>query len=237
MYETDDGDGSLRTPVIVAINMEKRVSHAVRFSIAGRRRRDDKLALQKLRSTESSCPNMIRTRRGTYLATVAERCQAPAARTAVGHDRDFLVFTAGDVDRSRSGALARAARPDRHGCFNKFMRRPVGELNTPAAVHDIDHPDIEAQAPVLVTDADASQVSSVIDVAADQPRDSRSARHGKVADHHQHYCQRDGRENRSCSYPRKWRLSGVKIGSTTWARPVLPRSSFAKASKMQVQRP
>jgi len=33
-------------------------------------------------------------------------------------------------------------------------------------VHDIDHPEVELQAPVLVTDADASQVSAVIDAAA-----------------------------------------------------------------------
>jgi hypothetical protein len=32
-------------------------------------------------------------------------------------------------------------------------------------VHDIDHPDIEPQAPLLVTDVDASQVSAVIDAA------------------------------------------------------------------------
>jgi hypothetical protein len=44
-------------------------------------------------------------------------------------------------------------------------RVEFGELNTLAPVHDIDHPDVELQAPVLVTDADASQVSAVIDVA------------------------------------------------------------------------
>ena len=59
-----------------------------------------------------------------------------------------------------------AARPDGHELLHQiYGDAPVGALNTLADVHDIDNPEIEAQAPALVTDADASQVSAVIDVA------------------------------------------------------------------------
>jgi hypothetical protein len=68
-----------------------------------------------------------------------------------------------DLDPERSPA---AARPDAHALLQQiYGDAAVGELNTHASVHDIDHPDVEPQAPVLVTDADASQVSAVIDAA------------------------------------------------------------------------
>lgn len=100
---------------------------------------------------------MIRNKARNYLATVAEALRhRPRWRVRRGHDRDFLVFI-GDVDRSRPERLPAAARPERHGLLQQiYGDAPVGELNTLAAVHDIDHPDIEAQATVLVTHADAS---------------------------------------------------------------------------------
>jgi primosomal protein N' len=68
-----------------------------------------------------------------------------------------------DLDPERWPA---AARPDAHALLQQiYGDAAVGELNTHASVHDIDHPDVEPQAPVLVTDADASQVSAVIDAA------------------------------------------------------------------------
>jgi hypothetical protein len=69
-----------------------------------------------------------------------------------------------DLDPERWPA---AVRPERYLLLQQiYGDAPVGDLNTLAPVHDIDHPEVELQAPVLVTDADASQVSAVIDAAA-----------------------------------------------------------------------
>jgi hypothetical protein len=82
----------------------------------------------------------------------------------------------------------------------------VGELNTHASVHDIDHPDVEPQAPVLVTDADASQVSAVIDAAGGTslviqgpPGTGKSQTITNII------ATRCGRENPFYSSRRKWR--------------------------------
>jgi hypothetical protein len=58
------------------------------------------------------------------------------------------------------------ARPEIHELLQQiYGDAPVGESGTIAQVYDIDAPEIEPKASVLVTDADASQVSSVIDAA------------------------------------------------------------------------
>ena len=172
-YETDDGPTAAYAPLLLLpINMEKRVSAGEYvFSIAGRD--DDEttnVALrEKLRQHGIELPEYDPEQGAEhYLATVAEALRnRPRWRVRRWVTIGIFSFSRQamwtDLDPERWPA---AARPDRHGLLQQiYGDAPVGELNTLAAVHDIDHPDIEAQAPVLVTDADASQVSSVIDVA------------------------------------------------------------------------
>jgi very-short-patch-repair endonuclease len=172
-YETDDGPTAAYAPLLLLpINMEKRVSGGEYvFSIAGRD--DDEttnVALrEKLRQHAIELPEYDPEQGAEhYLATVTEALRnRPRWRVRRWVTIGIFSFSRQamwtDLDPERWPA---AARPDRHGLLQQiYGDAPVGELNTLAAVHDIDHPDIEAQAPVLVTDADASQVSSVIDVA------------------------------------------------------------------------
>ena len=62
-----------------------------------------------------------------------------------------------------------SARPEAHQLLGEIYGDVVGEhSDTVAPVYDVDHPDLEQQAPALVTEADASQLSAVIDAATDK---------------------------------------------------------------------
>jgi very-short-patch-repair endonuclease len=172
-YETDDGPTAAYAPLLLLpINMDKRVSGGEYvFSIVGRD--DDEttnVALrEKLRQHGIELPEYDPEQGAEhYLTTVTEAVRnRPRWRVRRWVTIGIFSFSRQamwtDLDPERWPV---AARPDRHGLLQQiYGDAPVGELNTLAPVHDIDHPDIEPQAPVLVADADASQVSSVIDVA------------------------------------------------------------------------
>jgi very-short-patch-repair endonuclease len=172
-YETDDGSTPTYAPLLLLpINMEKRVvAGEYVFSIAGRD--DDEttnVALrEKLRQHGLELPEYDAEAGGeAYLVSIAEAVRN-RPRWSVRRWVTIGIFSFSrqamwsDLDPERWPATA---RPDRHELLHQiYGDAPVGELNTLAAVHDIDHPDVEPQAPALVTDADASQVSAVIDAA------------------------------------------------------------------------
>jgi very-short-patch-repair endonuclease len=172
-YETDDGPTPAYAPLLLLpINMEKRVAGGEYvFSIVGRD--DDEttnVALrEKLRQHGIELPEYDPEEGAEYyLASVTEAVRnRPRWRVRRWVTIGIFSFSRQamwtDLDPERWPA---AARPDGHALLQQiYGDAPVGELNTLAPVHDIDHPDVELQAPVLVTDADASQVSAVIDVA------------------------------------------------------------------------
>src|SRR5262249_28733677 len=69
-----------------------------------------------------------------------------------------------DLDPERWPAKA---RPERHALLEGIYGDVAGEHSDPIApFHDVDNPELEKQAPALVTDADASQLSAVIDVTS-----------------------------------------------------------------------
>lgn len=172
-YETDDGPTPAYAPLLLLpINMEKRVAGGEYvFSIVGRD--DDEttnVALrEKLRQHGIELPEYDPEQGAEYyLASVTEAVRN-RLRWRVRRWVTIGIFSFSaqamwtDLDPERWPA---DARPDGHALLQQiYGDAPVGELNTPAPVHDIDHPDVELQAPVLVTDADASQVSAVIDAA------------------------------------------------------------------------
>ncbi len=172
-YETDDGPTPAYAPlVLIPINMERRVaSGEYIFSIAGRDEDETtNVALrEKLRQHGLELPEYDpEAGIDSYLATVAEgirnrprwRIRPWAtiglfsfARQAMWSDLDPLRWPVG-------------ARPEAHELLRQiYGDAPVGDLNTIAEIRDIDHPDVERKSPALVTDADASQVSAVIDAA------------------------------------------------------------------------
>lgn len=60
-----------------------------------------------------------------------------------------------------------SARPENHPLLEQIYGDVAGENSgTMADVYDVDQPEMEQQAPALVTEADASQLSAVIDVSA-----------------------------------------------------------------------
>ncbi len=172
-YETDDGPTPAYAPLLLLpINMEKRVvAGEYVFSIVGRD--DDEttnVALrEKLRQHGIELPEYDPEQGAEhYLASVTEAVRnRPRWRVRRWVTIGIFSFARQamwtDLDPERWPA---AARPDAHALLQQiYGDAAVGELNTHASVHDIDHPDVEPQAPVLVTDADASQVSAVIDAA------------------------------------------------------------------------
>lgn len=172
-YETDDGPTPAYAPLLLLpINMEKRVAGGEYvFSIVGRD--DDEttnIALrEKLRQHGIELPEYDPEKGAEYyLASVTEVVRnRPRWRVRRWLTIGIFSFSRQamwtDLDPERWPA---AARPDGHALLQQiYGDAAVGELNTLAPVHDIDHPDVEPQAPVLVTDADASQVSAVIDAA------------------------------------------------------------------------
>lgn len=173
-YETDDGPTAAFAPLLLLpINMEKRVSGGEYvFSIVGRD--DDEttnVALrEKLRQHGIELPEYDPEHGAEhYLASVTDAVRnRPRWRVRRWVTIGIFSFSRQamwtDLDPERWPA---AVRPERHLLLQQiYGDAPVGDLNTLAPVHDIDHPEVELQAPVLVTDADASQVSAVIDAAA-----------------------------------------------------------------------
>jgi hypothetical protein len=66
-----------------------------------------------------------------------------------------------DLDSSRWPVTA---RPEAHVLLGQVYGDVAGQhTDNVAPIHDVDHPELEKQAPALVTDADASQLSAVID--------------------------------------------------------------------------
>ena len=172
-YESDDGPTPAYAPLLLLpVNMEKRVAGGEYvFSIVGRD--DDEttnVALrEKLRQHGIELPEYDPEQSAeNYLASVTQAVRnRPRWRVRRWVTIGIFSFSRQamwtDLDPERWPA---AARPDGHALLQQiYGNAPIGELNTLAPVHDIDHPDVELQAPVLVTDADASQVSAVIDVA------------------------------------------------------------------------
>jgi hypothetical protein len=173
-YETDDGPTPAYAPLLLLpINMEKRVvAGEYVFSIVGRD--DDEttnVALrEKLRQHGIVLPEYDPEQGAEhYLTSVAEAVRnRPRWRVRRWVTIGIFSFSRQamwtDLDPERWPA---SARPDAHALLQQiYGDAAVGELNAHAPVHDIDHPDVEPQAPVLVTDADASQVSAVIDAAS-----------------------------------------------------------------------
>src|SRR5258707_10785134 len=173
-YEIDDGPTAAFAPLLLLpINMEKRVSGGEYvFSIVGRD--DDEttnVALrEKLRQHGIELPEYDPEQGAEhYLASVTDAVRnRPRWRVRRWVTIGIFSFSRQamwtDLDPERWPA---AVRPERHLLLQQiYGDATVGDLNTLAPVHDIDHPEIEPQAPVLVTDADASQVSAVIDAAA-----------------------------------------------------------------------
>ena len=59
-----------------------------------------------------------------------------------------------------------SSRPEAHPLLGEVYGDVVGEhSDTVAPVYDVDHPDVEQQAPALITETDASQLSAVVDAA------------------------------------------------------------------------
>lgn len=172
-HEADDGPTPAYAPLLLLpINMEKRVvGGEYVFSIVGRD--DDEttnVALrEKLRQHGIVLPEYDPEQGAEdYLNSVTEAVRnRPRWRVRRWVTIGIFSFSRQamwtDLDPDRWPVVA---RPDAHALLQQiYGDAPVGELNTVAAVHDIDHPEVEPQAPVLVTDADASQVSAVIDAA------------------------------------------------------------------------
>lgn len=172
-YDSDDSGTALYAPLLLLpINMDRRVvAGEYVFSIAGRD--DDEttnVALrEKLRQFGLELSEYDpEAGVDAYLASVTETVRnRPRWRVRRWVTIGIFSFSGqamwNDLDPER---WPPAARPDEHELLQQiFGDVPVGELNVLAPVHDIDHPELEAQAPVLVTDADASQVSAVIDAA------------------------------------------------------------------------
>jgi Protein of unknown function (DUF4011) len=173
-YETDDSPNPAYAPLLLLpINMEKRVVNGEYiFSIAGR---DDdtttnvalreKLRQHAIELAEYDPEAGI----DTYLAKVAEVVRnRPRWRIRRWATIGLFSFSRqamwSDLDPENWPV---SARPEAHELLRQiYGDAPVGELNSIAPVHDVDHPEIEPRAPALVTDADASQVSAVIDAAA-----------------------------------------------------------------------
>jgi hypothetical protein len=172
-YEADDSPTPSYAPILLLpINMEKRVvAGEYVFSIVGRD--DDEttnVALrEKIRQHGLEIPEYdAEAGVEAYLASVTQAVRnRPRWRVRRWVTIGIFSFSKqamwSDLDPDRWPVTA---RPDEHGLLHQiYGDAPVGELTTLAPVHDIDHPEIEPRAPALVTDADASQVSAVIDVA------------------------------------------------------------------------
>jgi hypothetical protein len=172
-YEPDDSQNPVYAPlVLLPINMEKRaVNGEYIFAISGRDEDETtNLALrEKLKRHHSLDLPEYDAEGGleAYLASVVELI-ANKRRWRVRRWATIGLFSFSrqamwsDLDPLRWPA---EARPETHELLQQiYGDAPAGDT-TVAPVYDVDLPDIEAKAPALVTDADSSQLSAVIDAA------------------------------------------------------------------------
>jgi Protein of unknown function (DUF4011)/AAA domain len=173
-YETEDSPDPAFAPlVLLPINMEKRIANGEYiFSITGRD--DDEtvnVALrEKLRRLDLVLPD-YNGEAGieTYLASVAHAVKKrPRWRVRRFATIGLFSFSRqamwSDLDPENWPA---ASRPETHPLLGQIYGDVVSEHSDAIApVYDVDQPELEQQAPALVTDADASQLSAVIDAAS-----------------------------------------------------------------------
>jgi hypothetical protein len=170
-YEQDDVQDPAYAPlVLLPVNMEKRIaSGEYVFSIAGRD--DDEssnVALrEKLKRLAIDLPEYD-SEAGieAYLANVAA-CLTNRPRWKVRRFATLGLFSFSrqvmwtDLDSARWPATA---CPEAHVLLGQVYGDVAGgHTDNVAPVHDVDQPELEQQAPALVTEADASQLSAVID--------------------------------------------------------------------------
>jgi hypothetical protein len=173
-YEIDDSVTPAYAPLLLLpVNMEKRVAAGEYvFSILGRD--DDEISnvalREKLRPLGIVLPDYdAESSADHYFSAIAETIRSrPRWRIRRWVTIGLFSFAKqamwSDLDPTRWPSNS---SPDKHPLLHQiYGDAPAGDPNIVAEMHDIDHPTIEPKAPALVTDADASQVSAVIDAAA-----------------------------------------------------------------------
>jgi hypothetical protein len=170
-YDPEDAPDPAFAPlVLLPINMEKRITNGEYvFSIAGR---DDDEATnvalrEKLKHLSIDLPEYDpEAGIEAYLAGVAV-CLTDRPRWRVRRFATIGLFSFArqamwsDLDSTRWPVTA---RPEGHVLLGQVYGDVAGQhTDNVAPVHDVDDPELEQQAPALVTEADASQLSAVID--------------------------------------------------------------------------
>jgi hypothetical protein len=170
-HEQDDSADPAYAPlVLLPVNMEKRIaSGEYIYSIMGRD--DDEasnVALrEKLKRFAIDLPEYDpESGVEAYLSSVAG-CLNNKPRWKVRRFATIGLFSFArqamwsDLDSARWPA---DARPEAHALLGHVYGDVAGEhTDNVAPVYDVDQPELERQAPALVTEADASQLSAVID--------------------------------------------------------------------------
>ncbi|WP_316173010.1 DUF4011 domain-containing protein [Bradyrhizobium sp. SZCCHNRI2049] len=173
-YEQDDSADPAYAPlVLLPVNMEKRIaSGEYIYSITGRD--DDEasnVALrEKLKRFAIDLPEYDpESGVEAYLSSVAS-CLHNRPRWKVRRFATMGLFSFArqamwsDLDSTRWPA---DARPEAHALLGHVYGDVAGEhTDNVAPVYDVDQPELERQAPALVIEADASQLSAVIDATA-----------------------------------------------------------------------
>jgi very-short-patch-repair endonuclease len=170
-YEPENAPDPAYAPlVLLPINMDKRITNGEYvFSIAGR---DDDEATnvalrEKLKRLAVDLPEYDpEAGIETYLASVSA-CLTNRPRWRIRRFATIGLFSFArqamwsDLDSLRWPVTA---RPEAHVLLGQVYGDVAGQhTENVAPIHDVDHPELEKQAPALVTDADASQLSAVID--------------------------------------------------------------------------
>ncbi|MET4717142.1 very-short-patch-repair endonuclease/DNA polymerase III delta prime subunit [Bradyrhizobium japonicum] len=173
-YEQDNSTDPAYAPlVLLPVNMEKRIaSGEYVYAIAGRD--DDEasnVALrEKLKRFAIDLPEYDpEAGIEAYLSGVAA-CLTNKPRWKVRRFATVGLFSFArqamwsDLDSARWPA---DSRPEGHELLGQVYGDVTGEHgDNVAAVYDVDHPELESQAPALVIEADASQLSAVIDATS-----------------------------------------------------------------------
>jgi hypothetical protein len=196
-YESEDAPDPACAPLLLLpINMEKQITNGeFVFSIAGRD--DDEtvnVALrEKLKRLAIDLPEYDpEASIEEYLASIAA-CLTNRPRWRVRRFATIGLFAFArqamwsDLDTARWPITA---RPEAHVLLGQVYGDVAGEYtDNVAPVHDVDHPELEQQAPALVTEADASQLSAVIDAATGKNLVIQGASwNWQIASHYKHYC-------------------------------------------------
>jgi Protein of unknown function (DUF4011)/AAA domain len=172
-FEAEDSPDPAFAPlVLLPVNMDKRIANGeYTFSIAGRD--DDETAnvalREKLKRLALELPEYdpedgIEPYLKSIEAVLRNRPRWRVRRWATLGLFSFARQAMwSDLDPSRWPA---ATRPEAHALLGQIYGDVVAEhSDNIATVYDVDHPDMEKEAPALVIDADASQLSAVIDAA------------------------------------------------------------------------